>query len=79
MVQMIRRLPRKVKLTPMTMGSLEPTRQIANSWTNVPMPATIMAFWMRLAVIASSKPAAAQMMAMGARLATNIASTCWMP
>ena len=68
-----------VKLTPMTMGSFEPMRQMANSCTNVPIPATIIAFWMRLAVMASSKPAAAQMMAMGARLATNIAKTCWMP
>ena len=65
-----------VKLTPMTMGSFEPMRHTANSCTNVPMPATIIAFWMRLAVIASSNPAAAQMIAMGARFATNIASTC---
>ena len=66
----------KVKLMPMTMDRPLPTRQSGYSWMNVPMPATIMAFWMSIAVVTSSKPAAAAMMAMGARFATNMARTC---
>lgn len=66
----------KVKLTPMTMGSPEPMRQTGNSWMAVPMAAMIMAFWTSMAEVVLSNPAAAAMMAMGARLATNMAKTC---
>ena len=67
----------KVKLTPMTMGRPEPMRHTGKSWMRVPMPAMSMADWM--SVVASAMPEAAATMAMGARLATNIARMCWMP
>ena len=67
----------KVKLTPMTMGSPLPMRHTGNSWMSVPMPAMSIADWM--SIVASWMPDAAATMAIGAKLATNIAKTCWMP
>ena len=69
----------KVKLMPMTMGSPLPTRHTGNSWMKVPIPAMNMAFWMSTARMSSERPAAPTMMAMGARFATNMASTCCNP
>lgn len=51
-------------------------RQTGNSWMAVPMAAMIMAFWTSMAEVVLSNPVAAAMMAMGARLATNMAKTC---
>ena len=68
-----------VKLTPMTMGKRDPTRHTGNSWMNVPMPAMTIAAWMTMDVCDASSPAAAATIAIGAKFATNMASTCWMP
>ena len=43
LVQITRRLPKKVKLTPMTMGRREPIFQIGYSCMQVPSPAANMA------------------------------------
>ena len=68
-----------VKLTPITIGSRLPTFHTPKSWMSVPMAATTIAFCTSMAVSASPNPAAAATMVIGARLATNMASTCWMP
>ena len=76
---MVQATETKVKLMPMTMGSPLPTRHSGNSCTKVPMPAMNMAFWMSVARRSSGRPAAAAMIAMGAKFATNMASTCCRP
>ena len=74
----------KVKLTPMTTGSPEPTFQMGYSWISVPIPAIIMAFWIRRAVSTAVKgtplySATEATRMMGATLDTNMARTCCRP
>ena len=74
----------KVKLTPITTGRPEPTFQTGYSWINVPIPAIIMAFWMRRATSTAVKlsplyRATEATRMMGATLDTNIARTCCRP
>ena len=68
-----------VKLTPMTIGSLEPILQTGNSWISVAIPATSMAFCRRTATSAWESPPAAAMIVIGVRFDTNMARICWSP
>ena len=83
LVQIIRRLPRNVKLTPITIGSLDPIFQIGYNCIHVPIPAANIAHWRSWVISApvSGSPdprtsAALHTIRTGARLETNIASTC---
>lgn len=55
LVQIIRRLPKKVKLTPMTMGSREPIFQTGYNCRQVPIPAANMAHCRSLVISAESR------------------------
>ena len=71
----------KVKLTPMTTGSFEPTRQMGYSWIRVAIPATNMAFCKSIPSCAGVRGVldAPAMMVMGARFDTNMARICCSP
>ena len=83
LVHMISRLPRNVKLTPITIGSFEPIFQIGYNCMQVPIPAANIAHC-RICVISAAvrcsplprTRAALQTISTGARFATNMASTC---
>ena len=70
---------RKVNEMPMTMGRREPTRQMGNSCTRVPMPAITIQFCISAALMALSRPTAAANIMMGVMLLTNMANTCCRP
>ena len=61
---------------PMTMGSLEPIRQMGKSWMSVPMPAMIIAVWIKRAVSCGVRPQAPETIRIGAMFATNMARMC---
>ena len=68
----------KVKLTPMKMGSPEPTFHRGVDWIKVAMPAAIMAFWIRIRISSWDREglAAAATMPMGTMFVTNMARIC---
>ena len=63
----------------MTIGRPLPSLHTGNSWISVPMPAMSIALCTSEPVVASSIPAAAATMKIGARLATNMARICCTP
>ena len=63
----------------MTIGSPEPILHNGKSWMSVPIPAIIMALWIRAASSVESSPLAAPTISIGAILATNIARICCSP
>lgn len=68
-----------MKLIPMMMGSRLPKGPTGNIWNRDPIPAMIMAAWIRAAACSVGIFTAPVTIRMGAILATNMASTCWSP
>ena len=69
----------KVKLMPIMMGSRLPRCPTGNIWNKDPIPAMIMAAWIRAAACSVGIFTAPVTIRMGAMFATNMASTCCKP
>ena len=86
LVQITNRLPRNVKLTPITIGSPDPIFHTGYNCIHVPIPATNIAHCKSCVISAEVKcspvpltSAALQTISTGARFDTNMASTCCSP